>query len=77
MEKETFKKAKRIDTMLAVLREERQTLVLGGYQHYIISGIGQNDAETRLTGIDSELMANIIKWYDAKIQELETKFEEL
>ena len=34
MERETFNKAKQIDTMIAVLKEERKTLELGGYKFF-------------------------------------------
>ena len=77
MEKETFNKAKQIDTMIAVLKEERTTLATGGYRFYVVCGIGQNNAETRLAGIEPDLMGVIKQWYNDKIQELETEFEEL
>lgn len=77
MQRDILKKAKQIDTMLAVLREERNTLVSGDYKHFVISGKGPTDIYTNLAGIDSELMSTIIKWYDDKIQELETEFEAL
>jgi len=77
MERETFNKAKQIDTMITILKEERKTLVLGGYKCYVVSGIRQNNTETRLAGIDSDLMDVIKQWYDDRIQELETEFESL
>ena len=73
----TFKKAKQIDTMITVLREERSSLLSGDYKHYVISGVGPNSLTTNLAGIDTELMTTIIHWYDAKIQELETEFDSL
>ena len=77
MDKETFKKAKEIDTMLAVLKEERTTLALGGYRCYVVCGIGQNNVETRLAGIDDDLMKVIEQWYNDKIQKLESEFAAL
>ena len=77
MERETFNKAKQIDTMITVLTEERKTLVLGGYKCYVVNGIGQNNAETHLARIDSDLMDVIIQWYDDKIRELESEFAAL
>lgn len=71
---DTFKKAKQIDTMITVLREERSSLLSGDYKHYVISGVGLNSLTTNLAGIDPELMTTIINWYDDKIQELETEF---
>lgn len=77
MERETFNKAKQIDTMIAVLREERKTLAAGGYRCYVVSGIGQNNAETRLAGIDSDLMDVILQWYNDRIRVLESEFAAL
>lgn len=77
MERETFNKAKQIDTMIAVLKEERTTLATGGYECYVVSGIGQNNAETRLAGIDSDLMDVILQWYNDRIRVLESEFAAL
>ena len=77
MERETFNIAKQIDTLIAILKEERTTLATGGYKCYVVSGISQNNTETRLAGIDSDLMNVILQWYNDRIRVLESEFAAL
>lgn len=77
MEKEAFKKAKQIDTMLSVFKAERLALQASCYDNYVIIGIRPDGTNMRLAGIDPDLMNIIKQWYDDKIQELESEFEEL
>ena len=77
MDKETFKKAKRIDTMLSVLEEEQRGLYSKCYDTFIISGVSRDGGVKRLAGIEPDLMLVIKQWYYDKIQKLETEFEEL
>lgn len=77
MLEETFKKAKHIDTMLSVLKEEQRGLYSKYYDTFIISGIARDGTNKRLAGIEPDLMIIIKQWYYDKIQKLETEFEEL
>ena len=77
MLEETFKRAKHIDTMLSVLKAERLDLQLNYFDTHVICGIRPDGTNRRLAGIDPDLMNIIKQWYDDRIQELESEFEEL